>query len=417
MQAIENIPLDFLHERGMNRERPLAEHEVASLVRAGTALQKVDRIVVLLGGKAGRLGECVVGSALLEGTLQALRLLGRAGVPVLVYVDAGIADLFVEQVYQEQYWPAITIVPTTRNLALQEISAAQPVTEHALILDFHGGHDGMPSLQIEQGPADTRRVTALAQLFRVGIRSYAHRGPERRYADFIEELFALRAGSLDGLQAQPHIRLREEERLHYPDLAQAYGLTSGALHIQCFFQSVVVAKCYERWDEVMQLLCEHLALHFPQQKIDFLLTCGPDEELPVGIRKADLEEWLQDFTGIQNNARVLIRSTPNLRDLAILTSQATMALTNDTGPGHIAGALGVPTITVFLPGNIYSKQIWSSTLWHHGITLEPNPYSYQQLEAAILWRHTDIINSVPPTAIAAEVIGNLIPRIQTTRQE
>jgi len=417
MQAIENIPLDFLHERGINREHPLTAHEMASLARAGTALQQADRIVVLLGGKAGRLGECVVGSALLEGTLQALHSLERAGVPVLIYVDAGVTDLFVEQVYQEQYWPAITIVPTAKNLAIQEISAVQPVAAHTLILDFHGGHDGMPSLQIEQNPTDARHVTALAQLFRVGVRSYAHRGPERRYADFIEDIFALRAGSLDGLQAQPRIRLSEKERSRYPDLAQAYDLAPGALHIQCFFQSVVVAKCYERWDEVMQLLCDHLALHFPQQKIDFLLACGPDEELPIGIRKTDLEEWLQDFTGVQNNARALVRSTPNLRDLAILTSQATMALTNDTGPGHIAGALGIPTITVFLPGNIYSKQTWSSTPWHHGITLEPNPYSYQQLEAAILWRHTDIINSVPPAAIAKEIISDLIPRIQAGRLE
>jgi ADP-heptose:LPS heptosyltransferase len=274
----------------------------------------------------------------------------------------------------------------------------------------------MPYLQFVEDPlmqrVQTERdehcsVAILGQCFRVGIRSYADRGPERRYADFIETLFALPAGVIDGKQAQPRLHLVNEENARYSQLAQAFGLNLNALPIVCFFQSVVPAKCYERWDEVLQLLCEQLAFHMPGQKVDFILICGPDEDLPEGIRKADIEEWLSDFHGVEANARVLICSTPSLRDLAILATHAALVLANDTGPGHIAGALGVPTVTPFLPGNIYSKKVWSSTLFHSGITLDPNPYSFAELEAAVIWGKTDIINSIEPQHLCAAACKQL----------
>ena len=109
-----------------------------------------------------------------------------------------------------------------------------------------------------------------------------------------------------------------------------------------------------------------------------------------------MEEWLGDFHGVEANARVLICSSLSLRDLAILASHATLVLSNDTGPGHIAGAMSIPTVIPFLPGNIYSKKVWSSTLSHYGVTLDPSPYSFSELEAAVIWGKTDIINRIEP---------------------
>lgn len=256
-----------------------------------------------------------------------------------------------------------------------------------------------------------REITMLERLFRVGVRSYAQRGPERRYADFMEEMFMLPSGMLAGEQVQPALRLGDEDRGCYPQLAQEFGLDEEALQVVCFFQSVVQAKCYERWQEVMLPLCEWFARERPGETINFLLACGPEEDLPESVKRDMLVEEFAVFTGVNGNARVVVRATPSLRDLAVLISGAKVVLANDTGPGHMAGALCVPVVTPYLPGNIYSKRVWSSTLWHHGVTVEPNPYSYQQLEAAILWGNPTYINSVPPEELVEAAVRCLCEEI------
>ncbi len=460
MTNTEKQTLAFLHDCALDKNRPLAEAEMVILHTIHSLLKQADEIIICLGGKAGRLGECIVGTALLEGTLHALRYMDKVGTPIRVFVDEGTADLFDTKLYQGIYcfkpyfnpsrettntnlrskgqflsvgtvpcacpcvmWHARTgarhcpygIPLLNANWYNVQQCAFQSLTEsrrtqvisdrNVVVLDFHGANDGMPYLQFIENPSQQEahaeqdqhsHVAIIGQLFRVGVRSYADRGPERRYADFIETLFALPAGTIEGEQAQPRIRLADDENAGYYQLAQTLGLDPDALFITGFFQSVVPAKCYERWDEVLQLLCVQLALHMPGQKIDIVLACGPDADLPQGIRKVDMEEWLGNFQGVETNARVLVCSTPSLRDLALLISHAVLALSNDTGPGHIAGALGVPTVTPFLPGTIYSKKVWSSTLYHYGVTLEPNPYSIRTLEAAVIWGKTDIINSIEP---------------------
>jgi hypothetical protein len=417
MTTPEKQTLTLLHDYALDKNRPLAETEQAILQTIHGLLKQADEIIICLGGKAGRLGECVVGTGLLEGTLQALRYMDKIGTPICVFINEGVADLFDAKLYQDTY--CCYFNPSREAADVQQCAFFQPLFQslagssstqiishrNVVVLDFHGANDGMPYLQLIENPSQPEaqagqdqhsHITIIGQLFRVGVRSYADRGPERRYADFIETLFALPAGTIDGKQAQPRLLLVDDGDARYYQLAQIFGLNPDALSIICFFQSVVPAKCYERWDEVLQLLCERLAFHMLGQKIDIVLACGPDADLPPGIRKAELEEWLGDFEGVEANARVLICSTPSLRDLAILTNHAVLALSNDTGPGHIAGALGIPTVTPFLPGNIYSKKVWSSTLSHCGVTLDPNPYSFSALEAAVIWGKTDIINSIEP---------------------
>jgi len=96
-----------------------------------------------------------------------------------------------------------------------------------------------------------------------------------------------------------------------------------------------------------------------------------------------------------------------LRDLVILLSRAALCLANDTGPGHLAGALHIPTITPYLPGDIYPMRVWASTLYHHGVTLPPDTFTFAQIENAILNSHTDIINSVPAELLASQAISAL----------
>lgn len=414
MTGLQNTvcSLSFLHEQAVDSKRSLSEQERELLTTIRQALQQADAILMLLGGKAGRLGECVVGTALLDGILLTLSMIGKAGTPLTLLVDEGAAALFDQQVYQEQCWPSITVLPSSLEQAAVLVRQVQ--AKHILVLDLHGAHDAMPFVQYEQieERAEPKTITTLGHLFRVGVRSYALRGPVRRYADFCEALFSLPAWTLNGQYVQPRILLSSAEEARYPLLARTFDLDAQALQITCFFQSVVPAKCYCRWDEVLMLLCEYFAQHFPGKKLDFVLACGPDATVPEGIRKKDLETDFQDFTGVEQNARVLVYFTPSLRDLAILTRHAACVLSNDTGPGHIAGALAVPTITPYLPGNIYSKQVWASSLWHHGVTLEPNPFSFREIEAAILWDRTGIIDSIPPATLLDAILHSLPDEFQ-----
>jgi len=250
-----------------------------------------------------------------------------------------------------------------------------------------------------------RHITTLANLNRVALRSYAVRGPQRRYAAFFEEMFLLPAGSIGAGDVQPLIYIPTEDAERYPQLARAFGLDTNAILIVCFFQSIVAAKCYERWDETMALIAAHIDQEFPGQHVNFFIACGPDTTQPV--HQEDLANILGGFTGSRNNARVIVATTPSLLDLAVILRHATLALSNDTGPGHLAGALGIPTITPFLPGMVYSKQVWASTRLHRGVTIEPSPYSFEAIKAEIFAGRTDIINMIPPEHLAAEAIRYL----------
>ena len=210
---------------------------------------------------------------------------------------------------------------------------------------------------------------------------------------------------MDDVHVQPRIRLNAHDLARYPELARAYGLNDDATRILCFFQSVVAAKCYENWDDVMMAICEHCARAHPSQRLEFFVACGPDDDQPV--RCEDLAAYFANFTGVEGNARVIVATTPSLRDLAILLSDASLCLSNDTGPGHLAGALHVPTITPYLPGDIYPMRVWASTLWHHGVTLPPDAFTFAEIENAILNSHTDIINSIPTDLLASHAISAL----------
>jgi hypothetical protein len=420
--------LAFLRERASDRERPLAAGEREALAQVRTAFLRADSMVIRLGGRAGRLGECIVGTALLEGTLQALRLAGKADVPIRVVVDAGAAELWDERLYQARGWAGTRVVPAPVGAAGSAVVAETVEAlggRETLVLDCGGASDGMPALELgaERVPADgvgvadagdagddgggTRRVATLARLFRVGVRDFACRGPARRYADFVEELLGLPAGALDGLATQPTLVLGPEDEARCAALARALGLREEATLVMGFLQSVVPAKCYGRWREVMALVCDEVARRAPGRRLDFLIACGPDEVNPVGVWRADLEAELGDFSGTNGNARVVVAHTPSLRELAILTRRAGVALANDTGPGHLAGALGVATVTPYLPGGLYSRMVWSSSPWHRGVTLEPNPYSVHELEAAVLWDRTDIIDAIAPEELARAAVESL----------
>jgi len=406
-----SIDLAFLHERGLDPARALREDERRATAAVRAAAEACDGVLVRLGGRAGRLGETVVATALLEGVLLGLRTLGRVGVPVHIAVDGPAAELFDAATYREQHWPEIEVVPLPAAIGAADASSAALVRtlpgRRPLVFDLHGGHDGMPALEIA-GEHDVggQRIATCTRLFRTGVRAYAAHGPARRYADFVEDLLNLDADSVDGERAQPTLAIAAE-REDAQAISRRYDLRPGTLRIAGIFQSVVPAKCYGHWEAVLDGVCRHVAERVPGAAVDVVLACGPDEQNPEGVRLADLEAELGAFTGTGGNARVRVVRTETLRDLAALLARAALVLANDTGPGHVAGALGVPTVTPYLPGEVYSRRVWASSPQHRGVTLDPNPYTRRQIEQAVLWANTGVIDSIPPDEVIRAALAAL----------
>ena len=414
----ERLDLSFFKQVAANSQHPFTDDENRLRQRLHTLWLEADAVMIILGGKAGRLGESIVATALLEGCLQLLQATGNAGTPVHILVDAGVEELFPASNYQAHYWPEIYVSPlrtTTAPLEILEQYNPPESAHHVLVLDFHGQNDGMPYLQFHSIPGESSRRTAVAiagQLFRIAIRHYARRGPARRYADFLTDFFMFPAQLLVGEKVQPRLYSLDQDTQRYKQLVTELHLDPTAFTVVGFFQSVVLAKCYELWDEVMQPLSEYFALHFPQQKLEFILPCGPDEGLPDNFKMADIADWLQDFRGTEQNSRVVMYRTTTLRDLLVLTQHAELVLSDDTGPGHIAGALQIPTITAYLPGTLYMQQVWSSTLYHHGISPNQKEYSNEQVKSAILWGKTDIIDSISPELLYQQALQHLPARFR-----
>lgn len=64
--------------------------------------------------------------------------------------------------------------------------------------------------------------------------------------------------------------------------------------------------------------------------------------------EVDLANWLK---GLANVPVVNLAGQTSLKELVILLKEARLVVSNDTGPGHIAAALGVPVILIFGPTN------------------------------------------------------------------
>lgn len=406
------------HAQTDAREPSQIASELSAMAREG--LRHADAVLVCLGGKAGRLGECIVGTALLEGTLLALRHMGKTGTPVTLLVDEGAADLFDLERYEARYWAPFRIVaaPVDHADSARDALIAAHTAGTLLVLGCSGAQDGaQPTITMRGDLLPTsasdaskpRRAIILEHLFRTGVRVYACRGPERRYADFIEDLFALPVASIDPYEAQPSVQLARDDLARFHILARDYGVREHALLVVCSFQSVVPAKCYEGWPEVVDLLASAIARERPGTQVDFLVACGPDELHREGVRRADLVADFAEVGKAEQGARVIVAQTPSLRDLAVLMGHAAFVLANDTGPGHLAGALGIPTVTPYLPGNVYSLAVWASSPWHHAVTLDPNPYTQRQLENAVLWDNNTIISQIPPETLA-EIAMRVLPR-------
>src|SRR5690348_6224324 len=106
----QRFELAFLDALARDASRILTPSEARTLSLAREAMEAADAVVIHFGGRAGRLGEAIVGTGFLEGTLQTLAALGKQRTPLTVIIDASIAELMAVTEYRAHYWPEITII-------------------------------------------------------------------------------------------------------------------------------------------------------------------------------------------------------------------------------------------------------------------------------------------------------------------
>lgn len=85
-----------------------------------------------------------------------------------------------------------------------------------------------------------------------------------------------------------------------------------------------------KWIEI----CENI---LKQKEFNFLILWGPGDEKDATFIKSKLGE------------RCLLAPETNVRELASLISKCKVIIANDSGPMHIAAALGIPTLGIFGP--------------------------------------------------------------------
>jgi hypothetical protein len=147
----QRFDLSFLDDLARDASRRLAPSEASMLSVAREALEAADAVVIHFGGRSGRLGEAIVGTAFLEGTLQALAATGKQHTPLTVIIDKSIAELMPVWEYRARYWPEIAVIVTTPSAVDRAglASFADSSACNILALDFHAEHDGAPYLVIE----------------------------------------------------------------------------------------------------------------------------------------------------------------------------------------------------------------------------------------------------------------------------
>ncbi|MEO7003249.1 MAG: hypothetical protein ABI068_15655, partial [Ktedonobacterales bacterium] len=134
----------------------------------------------------------------------------------------------------------------------------------------------------------------------------------------------------------------------------------------------------------------------PGGQLHFLVAWGPDEQHPNGPNQADLASAFADFTGAEGNALVTVTRIPALRDLAVVLQHARWRAGNThhhtvpAGRRLLAAGVGL-----------------HAGASRHRAGPHPSPFTRLEVEATVLWNRTDVINAIPPEALAAAAIGCL----------
>jgi ADP-heptose:LPS heptosyltransferase len=120
------------------------------------------------------------------------------------------------------------------------------------------------------------------------------------------------------------------KRAEWPDLAKRFRIGRESRFAVIAPGASAAAKRWpvKRWLDVMSWLRTH--------NLEIVLLSGPHD--------AEVAHQLHTLDGART---ILVTGNKTLTETVTVISHATLLLGNDSGPGHIAGSLGVPTLVIF----------------------------------------------------------------------
>lgn len=146
-----------------------------------------------------------------------------------------------------------------------------------------------------------------------------------------------RLGDLVGVNARgilPHIYLADEEQEKSQALLQHFGLVAGGYVVMVVGSISPTRRWFhDRFAEVVKRISVEL-------KLTVIIVGGPDD--------VEAGESVMHLSG--GLARNLAGRT-SLRETIWLMQSAKAMVTNDTGPMHVASAIGIPTVTWYGAAN------------------------------------------------------------------
>jgi len=145
----------------------------------------------------------------------------------------------------------------------------------------------------------------------------------------------LHAAGIPAEDKRLELFLSESERLDAAQRFDAAGVNNGALTVGLF--PGAGWKLREWMPERFAAIGDRLVQHF---NANVLIFGGPKE---AGL--------VQAVANLMNAHAIPFAGNLQVRELAACLEKCDLFLTNDTGPMHIAAAVGTPTVSLFGPGN------------------------------------------------------------------
>ena len=173
--------------------------------------------------------------------------------------------------------------------------------------------------------------------YRFGWRRYCYnivvtpRGGEVHNTEF--NLDALRAISIPIINPVPQLFITQKEIEFANDFLKSSGLESN---------KVIVINAGGGWYTKRWLISHYARIAdiiIEKYKAKILILWGPGEE-----------KYAQEISKGMKNQAVQIPAT-NLKQLAAILQKCSLIVTNDSGPMHIAAAMGLPVVAIFGPTN------------------------------------------------------------------
>jgi heptosyltransferase-2 len=166
------------------------------------------------------------------------------------------------------------------------------------------------------------------------------------YLNIIARLEWLINGKQSFLDTQPDasIEVSEPRKNAARDLLRRYGLKEGARLIALCPGSINSRA--KRWP----------AQRYAVLADRFIDECGANVLL---IGSSGEKEVSLEVSGRMRNQPVMLTGETDLKELVAVLSLVDLLVTNDTGPAHIAAALGRPTLVIFGPTNFLTTRPFS----------------------------------------------------------